>query len=91
MPSKDIWGFIRVFALYSFPGSGELRDPTVSKVSVFIALLSFITDKPSSEGPLSFSLRIIGSWEEQKAGGFSGAPLITKERQLAVKPTESVS
>lgn len=61
------------------------------RCQVFIALLSFLTDEPSSEGPLSFSLSITGSWGEQKAGGFSVAPLITKERQLAVPPTQSVS
>lgn len=82
-------GFHKGVCLIQLSRSGELRDATVSKV--FIALLSFLTDKPSSEGPPSFSLRIIGSWEEQKAGGFGGAPLITKERQLAVTPTQSVS
>lgn len=51
-----------------------------------------MTCKPSSDRPFSSSLRIIGSCprceEEERTGGFSGAPLITKERQLAMAATQ---
>lgn len=65
--------------------------PLLARCQVFITLSSFTTYESSSYQPLSSSLRIIGSyprWEEEpRTGGFSGAPLITKERQPAIKPT----
>lgn len=86
-----------MFELYCFPGPGELisRIQLRARCQVLIALSSFLAYNPASHLPLSSSLIIIGScprWEEeQRTGGFSRAPLIIMERQLAIKLMQGMS